>query len=88
MWITILIHAKCLFKMIFGHNYFISEPIFKLFVVLFRTHELQKDGINAVFERWCSDSSRSTTSEIHLEFSLTSLSTMIGLKPMHAVASH
>ena len=55
--------------MIFGHNYFISEPIFKLFVANFRTHELQKDGYiflvvfqkseilkNAVSERWCSDS--------------------------------
>ena len=70
VWITSLAHAKCLFKMIFGHNYFISEAIFKLFVALFRTHELQKDGMviffvvfqksevskNAVSERWCSDS--------------------------------
>ena len=56
--------------MIFWHNYFISEPIFKIFVALFRTHELQKDGHvflavfqkseiskNAVSEGWCSDSS-------------------------------
>ena len=33
----------------FGHNYFISEPIFKVFVALFRTHELQKDGIVIFF---------------------------------------
>ena len=32
---------KCLFKTIWGHNYFISEPIFKLFVALFGTHVLQ-----------------------------------------------
>ena len=38
--------------MIFGHNYFISEWIFKLFVALFRTHELQKDGMVIVF-LWC-----------------------------------
>ena len=55
--------------MIVWHNYFISEPIFKLFVALFRTHKLQKDGMvvfqkseilkkNAVSERWCSDSSQ------------------------------
>ena len=50
--ITSLAHAKCLFKMIFGHNYFISERIFKLFVALFRTHELQKDGMVIVF-LWC-----------------------------------
>ena len=56
--------------MILGHNNFISEPIFKLFMALFRTHELQKDGMlifslwfsseilkNAVSERWFSDSS-------------------------------
>ena len=29
--------------------YFISEPIFKLFVALFRTHELQKDGMVIFF---------------------------------------
>ena len=40
---------KCLFKMIFGHNYFISEPIFKLFVALSRTHELQNDGMIHIF---------------------------------------
>ena len=33
----------------FGHNYFISEPIFKLVVALFRTHELQKDGVVIYF---------------------------------------
>ena len=38
--------------MIFVHNYFISEPIFKLFVALFRTHELLKDGI-VIFLLWC-----------------------------------
>ena len=38
--------------MIFWHNYFISEPIFKLFVALFRTHELQKDGM-VIFFLWC-----------------------------------
>ena len=38
--------------MIFGHNYFISEPIFKLFAALFRTHELQKDGM-VIFFLWC-----------------------------------
>ena len=26
-------------------NDFISEPIFKIFVALLRTHELQKDGM-------------------------------------------
>ena len=36
----------------FGHNYFISEPIFKLFAALFRTHELQKDGM-VLFFLWC-----------------------------------
>ena len=38
--------------MIFGHNYFISKSIFKLFVALFRTHELQKDGM-VIFFFWC-----------------------------------
>ena len=38
--------------MIFGHTYFISESIFKLFVALFRTHELQKDGM-VIFFLWC-----------------------------------
>ena len=38
--------------MIYGHNYFISEPIFKLFVALFRTHELQNDGM-VMFFLWC-----------------------------------
>ena len=37
--------------MIFGHNYFISEPIFKLFVALFRTHEMLKDGM-VIFFLW------------------------------------
>ena len=36
----------------FGHNYFISEPIFKLVVALFRTHELQKDGV-VIYFLWC-----------------------------------
>ena len=35
--------------MIFVHNNFISEPMFKLFVALFRTHELQKDGMVTFF---------------------------------------
>ena len=35
--------------MIFGHNYFISEPIFKIFVALFRTYGLQKDGMVIFF---------------------------------------
>ena len=39
-------------KMIFGHNYFISELIFKLSVALFRTHELQKDDM-VIFFLWC-----------------------------------
>ena len=38
--------------MILGHNYFISKPIFKLFVALFRTHELQKDGVVIFFLWW------------------------------------
>ena len=38
--------------MILGHNYFISEQIFKLFMALFRTHELQKDGM-VIFFLWC-----------------------------------
>ena len=38
--------------MIFGHNYFISESIFKIFVALFRTHELQKDDM-VIFFMWC-----------------------------------
>ena len=29
-----------------------SEPIFKLFEALFRTHELQKDGM-VIFCLWC-----------------------------------
>ena len=52
VWITSLAHAKCLFKMVSVHNYFISEPIFKSFVALFRTHELQKDGM-VIFFLWC-----------------------------------
>ena len=52
MWITSLAHAKCLFKMIFGHNCFIRVPIFKLFVTLSRTHDLLKDGI-VIFLLWC-----------------------------------
>ena len=38
--------------MIFGHNYLISEPIFKIFVALFRTHELQKADM-VIFFLWC-----------------------------------
>ena len=37
--------------MILGHDYFISEPIFKIFVALLRTHELQKDGMVIFFLR-------------------------------------
>ena len=33
-------------------NYFICEPIFKIFVALFRTHELPKDGMD-IFFLWC-----------------------------------
>ena len=36
----------------YGHNYLIREPIFKLFVALFKTHELQKDGM-VIFFLWC-----------------------------------
>ena len=35
--------------MIFGHNYFISEPLFKM---MMRTHELQKDDM-VIFFFWC-----------------------------------
>ena len=35
--------------MIFGRKYLISEPIFKLFVAPFRTHELQKDDMVIFF---------------------------------------
>ena len=38
--------------MISGHNYLISEPIFKLFVTLFKTHEMQKDDM-VIFFLWC-----------------------------------
>ena len=38
--------------MIFGHYYFISEPIFTFFVELFRTHELQEDGMVIFFLRF------------------------------------
>ena len=63
---------KFLFKIIFGHHYFISDPIFKIFKALFITFGLQKDDMviffivvlqkseilkNAVSERWCTDSS-------------------------------
>ena len=37
--------------MIFWHNCLISEPIFKLFVAPFRTHELQKDDM-VIFFLW------------------------------------
>ena len=37
--------------MIFCHNYLISEPVFKLFVALFMTHELQKDDM-VIFFLW------------------------------------
>ena len=45
VWITTLAHAKCLCKIIFGHNYCNCEPIFKLFAALFTTFGLQKDGM-------------------------------------------
>ena len=38
--------------MIFGHNYLIIEQIFKLFVALFRTCELEKDDM-VIFFLWC-----------------------------------
>ena len=38
--------------MIFLRNYLIREPIFKLFVALFKTRELQKDGM-VIFFLWC-----------------------------------
>ena len=38
--------------MIFGHNYLISEPIFELYVALFRTLGLQKDDM-VIFFLWC-----------------------------------
>ena len=62
---------KAYSKIIFGHNYITSEPIFNIFAALFRTVGLQKHDIvifilvafheteilkNAVSERWCSDS--------------------------------
>ena len=34
------------------HNYSISEPIFKLFVALFRTNGMQKDDM-VIFFVWC-----------------------------------
>ena len=37
--------------MISGHNYCITEPIFNLFVALFRTHEFQRDGM-VIFSLW------------------------------------
>ena len=63
---------KGLFKIMFWHNYFTSEPIFKIFAALFMTFGFQKDDNNiflavilkseilknAVSERWCSDSSQ------------------------------
>ena len=39
-------------EIVFGHNYLIFEPIFKLFVSLFRTHEMQKDDMVIAF-LWC-----------------------------------
>ena len=38
--------------MIFGHNCFICEPIYKLFVAPIRTHELQEDDM-VIFVLWC-----------------------------------
>ena len=49
IWITSLAHAKGIFKIIFGHNYFTSEPIFKIFAALFTTFGLQKDDIVIFF---------------------------------------
>ena len=42
-------HAKGLFKIIFGHNHFTSEPIFKIFAALFTTFGLQKDDMVVFF---------------------------------------
>ena len=67
-----LAHAEFLFKIIFGQNYFISEPIFKTFAALFMTFGLQKDDMiiflvvfqkseilkTAVSERLCTDSTQ------------------------------
>ena len=50
--ITSLAHEKCLFKIILGHNYFITGPIFKLFEALFTTFGLQKDAMVIFFMRF------------------------------------
>ena len=47
--ITSPAHAKGLFKIFFGHNYFTSEPIFNFFVALFTTFGLQNDDISHTF---------------------------------------
>ena len=39
----LLVHTKGIFKLIFGDIIFISEPIFKMFVILFKTFWMQKD---------------------------------------------
>ena len=74
--------------MIFGHNYLISELIFKLFVALFRTKIVakrchchiflvvfQKSEIskNAVSERWCSDNSIIKPDDYQLSLSCTGI---------------
>ena len=51
VWIISLAHAKGIFKIIFGHKYFISEPIFQNFAALFFTFGLQKDGMFIFFLR-------------------------------------
>ena len=45
-------HAKGLFKINFGHNHFLCEPIYKIFVALFRTFGLQKIDM-VIFFLWC-----------------------------------
>ena len=40
----IVIMEKALVKIIFGHQIFICQPIFNIFVALFRTFGMQKDG--------------------------------------------
>ena len=51
-WITSLSHVKGLFKIIFEHNYFTTEPIFKNFAAHFRTFGLQNDDI-VIFFLYC-----------------------------------
>ena len=52
VWITSLAHAKCLFKIIFGHDYFIGDLIFKIYAALFTIFGLQQDDM-VIFFLWC-----------------------------------